>query len=142
MLSVATAHALTEAGLDWSPAPFDFFAIPNMGLDERIFVISEMPAAIAQIQGRSMVTFDGAVEWALDYVATGDVLWLPTEEQLRTLLAARLGPELHSALTLVTTPDRCRCDIRWQGRALSCEAADGSEAYAAALLELLRSPAG
>ena len=142
MLSIATAQDLSEAGLSWSPAPFDFFAIPNMGLDERIFVISEMPAAIAKIQGRSMVTFDGAAEWALDYVASGEVLWLPTEEQLRTLVAARLGADADPALTLVTTSDRCRCEIRWQGRALSFEAANGSEAYAAALLELLRSPAG
>ena len=139
MLSTVTAGALREAGLAWKPAPLDFFAIPDMGLDERVFVISELPAAIAQIQGQPMVTFDGAVEWALDYVAAGEVLWLPSEEQLRKLLAAHLGPEAQSSLTLTVTPDGCRCEINSPGRTLFFAAGDASEAYAAALLHRLRS---
>jgi len=139
MLSLATARALRLAGLAWKPAEFDMFAIPDRGLDERIFVISEMPAAVGQIQGTPIMTFEGAVEWALDYVPTGEVLWLPSEEQLRGLLAERLAPEPHFFLALNVTADGCRCEITFGGQTLGFQAADGSEAYAAALMYVLRS---
>jgi hypothetical protein len=139
MLSVATARRLRQAGLAWVPAQFDFFAIPEPGLDDRVFVITDLPAVIAQVQGQSMVTFEGAVEWALDYVATGDVLWLPTEEQLRELLVKRLAVDSPCVLTLTITPGRCRCETRFRGRAHVFEAADASEAYGAALLHILQS---
>jgi hypothetical protein len=142
MLSLLTARALKQAGLAWKPAEFDFFSIPDRGLDERVFVISSMPAAIGQIQGQPMVTFEGAVEWALDYVATGEVVWLPTEEQLRGLLAARLAAEPRFVLNLSVTPAGCRCAITFDGQALSFEASDTSEAYAAALLHVLHQEGG
>ena len=137
MLSLKTARALKQAGLAWQPAEFDFFAVPDRGLDERVFVISEMPAAVGEIQGTTMVTFDGAVEWALDYVAAGEVLWLPTEEQLRRLLAQRLALEPLFVLGLSVTAHGCRCEISFGGRTLGFQAADGSEAYAAALVYVL-----
>ena len=39
--------------------------------------------------GIGAITFNGAVEWSLDYILTQDVIWLPTESQLRELLADR-----------------------------------------------------
>ena len=138
MLSLNTARALRQAGLAWHPAEFDFFAVPDRGMDERRFVISEMPAAVGQIQGTPMVTFEGAVEWALDYVPTGEVLWLPSEEQLRGLLAERLGLEPHFFLALNVTVHGCRCEITFGGQTLGFQAAEGSEAYAAALMYVLR----
>jgi hypothetical protein len=141
MLSLKTARALSQAGLAWQPAEFDFFAVPDRGLDERVFVISDMPAAVGQMQGLPMVTFEGAVEWALDYVPTGDVLWLPTEEQLRGQLAARLAAEPHFVLGLNMSAGGCRCEIFFGGQALGFQAADASEAYAAALLHTLPSGA-
>ena len=137
MLSLKTARALRQAGLDWKPAEFDFFAVPDRGLDERVFVISEMPAAVGQIQGMPMVTFEGAVEWALDYVPAGEVLWLPREEQLRGLLAERLAAEPHFFLALHVSAQGCRCEILFGGRSLGFQAADGSEAYAASLVHVL-----
>jgi hypothetical protein len=98
-----------------------------------------MPAALAQIQGQTMMTFEGAVEWALDYVAAGEVVWLPSEAQLRTLLAVRLAAEPAPALSLSLTTGGCRCDLRYRGQALSFEAPNGAEAYAAALLHMLES---
>jgi hypothetical protein len=139
VLSLNTARALRQAGLAWKPAEFDFFAVPDRGLDERRFVISEMPAAVGQIQGMSMVTFEGAVEWALDYVPTGEVLWLPSEEQLRGLLAERLAAEPFFFMALNVNAHGCRCEITFGGQTLGFQAADGSEAYAAALLYVLRS---
>lgn len=145
MLSIQTARALRQAGLMWEPVEFDFFAVPDRGLDERVFVINEMPAAVALLHGEPIMTFAGATEWALDYVHAGEVLWLPTEAQLREQVAARLaaGPGGAVAggavaLTLRVTAGGCRCEIVLDGQSLGFQAAEASEAYAAALLHLLR----
>ena len=138
MLSIATARALREAGLTWKPAQFDFFAIPDRGLDERLFVINDMPASMADLLGEAIITFDGAVEWALDYVPSGEVLWLPTEAQLRERLAAHLAGEPAFSLTLTTTGIGSRCETRFRGQPLSAEAADAADAYGAVLLFILR----
>ena len=138
MLSLTTARALKEAGLAWTPAAFDFFAISDRGLDDHLFVISEMPAAIGSYQGQQVVSFQGAVEWALDFIATVEAIWVPTEAQLREHLAARLLTDPNAGLTLRAAADRCWCEIRYGNQPLTFEAANGSEAYAAALLHLLR----
>ncbi len=138
MLSLPTARALKEAGLLWTPAAFDFFAVSDRGLDDHLFVISEMPAGIALLQGQPVVSFQGAVEWALDFIATIDVIWVPTEAQLREHLTARLLTEPNASLSLRATADRCWCDLKFRDHAHTFEAANGSEAYAAALLTLLR----
>ena len=140
MLSLGTARALKEAGLVWSPAQFDFFTIPERGMDERVFVISDMPAGLSQILGQPVVAFEGAGEWALDYVARGEVVWLPTEDQLRGLLAARFAGEPGRLLTLSTRAGWCRCEIELDGQPLVFEAADGGQAYGDALLHVLRQP--
>lgn len=137
MLSLPSARALKEAGLAWMPAAFDFFAISERGLDDHLFVISEMPAALGMLDGQPVVSFQGAVEWALDYIATVDATWVPTETQLREHLAARLLTDPGARLALRAAPDRCWCEIEWRGEARVFEAANGSEAYAAALLHLL-----
>jgi hypothetical protein len=137
MLSLQTARALKKAGLVWTPAAFDFFAIPDRSLDDHLFVISQMPAAIATLQGQPVVTFEGAVEWALDYIATIDVVWVPTETQLREHLAARLLTDAEAQLELRATADRCWCEVVLPDGPRVFEAANGSEAYAAALLYLL-----
>ena len=139
MLSLPTARALKEAGLAWTPAAFDFFAVADRSLDDHLFVISEMPAGIALLQGQPVVSFQGAVEWALDFIATIDVIWVPTEAQLREHLAARLLTETNASLSLRSTADRCWCDLHFRGQAQTFEAPNGSEAYAAALLAVLRS---
>src|SRR5688572_23817819 len=138
MLSLSTARKLKDAGLVCTPATFDFFAVPDRWLDDHLFVISQMPAAIATLQGQTVVSFEGAVEWALDFIATIEVVWVPTEAQLREHLSARLLTDPQARLNLRATADRCWCEIVFNGRALEFEAANGSEAYAAALLEMLR----
>jgi hypothetical protein len=140
MLSLKSARALKEAGLVWTPAAFDFFAVSDRGLDDHLFVISEMPAGIAMLQGQPVVSFQGAVEWALDFIATIDVVWVPTETQLREHLAARLLTQAEAHLSLRATADRCWCAMRYEGAALEFEGANGSEAYAAALLHVLTAP--
>ena len=138
MLSIATARALREAGLTWKPAQLDFFAIPDRGLDERTFVINDLPASTADLLGEAIITFDGAVEWALDYVPSVEVLWLPTETQLRERLAAALAGEQEPNLTLTSAGGVHRCATRFRGEPLAAEAADAADAYGAVLLFVLR----
>jgi hypothetical protein len=138
MLSPATAAALQQAGLPWAPARLDFFIIPNSNLDGQVFVLTEMPANLALLQGRPVLTFDGAAEWALDYVAATEVVWLPTEAQLREQLASRLAAGGPASVLLSTTPEGWRCEIDLDGQVLAFAASDASEAYAAALLRVLR----
>jgi len=138
MLSIETARALRAAGLVWEPTEFDTFIIPDHDLDERQFVINEMPAHVARLQGLPVMTFAGAAEWALDYIAAGEVVWLPSEEQLRLQLTARLAVDPAFSLTLTTTEGGCRCTTLAGGQTQVYEAADAGEAYAAALLAALR----
>ena len=137
MLSLTLAKQLKAAGLNWTPAKNDFFAIPDRDLDDSIFVINDMTAMIEVISGQLAVTFHGAVEWALDHIVISDLVWLPAEAQLRELLEQRLVGETEPALTLVSTPDGYRCEIMFQGQILTFEAFGVSEAYGAALLHIL-----
>lgn len=138
MISLNTARALREAGLSWEPATLDFFAIPLPGFEDQAFVISNMTVMAEPIRGRLAITFHGSVEWALDHVWAGEVVWLPREDQLRELLEARLAGEPQPALTLETAEYGYRCTIRFRGEALTFDAFEAEEAYAAALLYLLR----
>src|SRR5438552_13779801 len=117
-LSIQTARALRQAGLVWEPREFDFFAVPDREMDERVFVIAGMPAAVALLHGEPIMTFAGATEWALDYVPAGEVVWLPTESQLREQLVAQLAATPGAALALSMTAVGCRCEIILDGQAL------------------------
>ena len=137
MLSLSTARRLKAAGLAWTPNLHDFFAIPDRGMDDRVFVISDVSVDIELLKGQSIVTFNGTSEWALDYEVMSEVVWMPTEEQLRQQLEQRLANGASSALQLIHAPDGYRCQIQSKGKALAFLRADASEAYAKALLHLL-----
>jgi hypothetical protein len=137
MLSPETARRLKRAGLPWEPALNDFFLIPEHGLDDRVFVVAEMPAAIATVQGQAVFTFHGAVEWALDFIVTTEAVWLPTESQLRLALEDRLN---EPRLSLEIAPEGYTCRITHGGQAVDFQATSAEEAYAAALLHLLGPP--
>ena len=77
MLSLSTARKLKDAGLHWQPALHDFFALPERGMDDRVFVLSDMSVDIALLKGHSIVTFNGTSEWALDYELMSEAIWLP-----------------------------------------------------------------
>lgn len=104
MLSIQLAKDLRGAGLAWKPTLFDFFHIPDRNLDDHRFVIADLSIDLQILaDGIGAITFNGAVEWSLDYVLTQDVVWLPTETQLRDLLADDLvGLERHDAGYRVT----------------------------------------
>lgn len=144
MISLETAQALKNAGLTWRPQLHDFFAIPERGFDDRIFVLSDMTVAIEVLNGYPAITFNGAVEWSLDFIYQFDVVWLPREEQLQRLLMDHLAqrqPAAEPHFTLEIQPANCRLSLpAANGRPAPSpfEAAKAAETYAQALLFLLQ----
>ncbi len=136
MLSLTMAQQLKTAGLAWTPNLHDFFAIPDRGMDNRVFVISDVSVDVERLKGESIVTFNGTSEWSLDYEIMSEVVWLPTEEQLRQQLERRLANG-SPALKLIRAPDGYWCEIQLAGRPFAFRATDASEAYAEALLYAL-----
>ena len=137
MISLELSRKLKHAGLEWFPGLNDFFAIPDRGMDQRIFVISDMFSNIEYLKGAQVVAFQGASEWALDYLVTSEVVWLPTETQLREILISNLTQEPQPALRLSCRPGWCRCEVSYHGQKLIFEAADASDVYGEAILYLL-----
>jgi hypothetical protein len=138
VLSLTLAKKLKAAGLPWTPAKNDFFAIPDRDLDDVVFVISDMTVFVENVKGELAVHFHGAVEWALDYILVAELVWLPTEAQLRERLEQHLLGEPEPALKLVSTADGYCCEIQFRGEILTFEAFGASEAYGMALLHLLK----
>ena len=134
MLSNETAWRLKEAGLSWVPALHDFFAVPAPGLQDRLFVLSDMLVEQAVLQGWPAIQFNGSAEWALDYIMQADAVWVPTDAQLRAAIFERL-PE--AALTLRITQTAVSLTVESAAAGMALEAVNTSEAYAAALLALL-----
>ena len=102
------------------------------------FVISDMMANLELLKGWPIVAFHGAVEWALDYILTTEVVWMPTEEQLRQELEEILLGEPEVVLQLSWQPQGYNCDARFRGELLSFAAETASDAYGLALLHILQ----
>jgi hypothetical protein len=132
MISVQLAKDLRRAGLTWKPTLFDFFHIPDRDLDDRRFVIADMSIDIQILaDGIGAITFNGAVEWSLDYILTQDVIWLPTESQLRELLADRF-------VALERTASGYRVSIADEHGDHHIDGSTPADAYGKALLDALR----
>jgi len=87
VLSRDLARALRDAGLSWTPTKGDWFVIPDKGLDDLVFVLSDMVIEARRMAlGRQLLAFNGSTEWALDTLAASEALWLPREDQLRAVL--------------------------------------------------------
>ncbi|MGZ5401470.1 MAG: pilus assembly protein CpaE [Nocardioides sp.] len=78
-------YLLRSQGRPWVPAPGDRFSIPGRDLDG-VFVLAEMTIEVENLPSGPLVKFNGTTEWALDSIPAADVLWLPWEHQLRSLL--------------------------------------------------------
>jgi hypothetical protein len=137
MISLATARQLKAAGLTWVPVLFDFFAIPDRNMDDKVFVISDMLVTVDLLQGLQVVSFQGASEWALDSLVTTDAVWMPTEAQIRQALEGALLASERPEVRLTSSLAGYRCDFQFDGQQLAVESNDASEAYAAALLHVL-----
>ncbi len=137
MIGLAIARELQRAGLAWEPRQGDRFALPDRDMDDRVFVINDMPAFIERIHGTEVMTFHGTPEWALDYVYMGEVVWLPEEGQLRNLLQERLAADGADVYDLIYADGVYTCRFVRQDAALAFTAADAADAYAQALLYLM-----
>ncbi|MFO7539765.1 MAG: hypothetical protein R6X32_17130 [Chloroflexota bacterium] len=131
------AQQLKEAGLVWEAQTHDFFAIPERGMDEQIFVVTDVMAYLELLKGWPVVTFHGTAEWALDYILTAEVLWLPTESQIRDQLAGALLGEAELKLSLTLQHPTYLCEILYRGQPHQFSGATASEAYGLALLHIL-----
>lgn len=138
MISIDLALSLKESGLLWEPKLHDFFTIPGTSLERRLFVVSDMMIDVQQLFGRKMITFNGAVEWSLDYITIAEALWLPTETQLRESLMQSLIGKALPMIVLESTAKSCTCELTFESQPLAFEAENASDAYARALLYLLR----
>lgn len=136
MIDMDLARELKRAGLAWQPAERDCFAIPESQLDGQVFVVSQQATTLAMLKGQPALTFHGSSEWALDYLFTTDAVWLPSETQLRQRLEELAGADTLLALERTSEGYRCRggrAGAAWDERGASAE-----EAYAKAILAVLR----
>ncbi len=86
MISLELAQRLQEAGVTWTPSTGDRFVIPNRDLDDQVFAVSDMVVEVHELTTGRLLGFNGTTEWALDSIEQSEVLWLPREEQLRSML--------------------------------------------------------
>jgi hypothetical protein len=133
VLSVATARALHEAGLPWTPTRGDSFVVHGRDMDDEVFVLSDMTVEVHDVPGGPVIGFNGTTEWALDSIDQSDTLWIPAEHQLRELLGDAFAG-------LAPTGDGSRVTLRVDGVTTGFNGPDPAEAYARALLHLLGSP--
>lgn len=133
MISVDLALELREAGLAWVPANGDRFHIPDRGMDHHVFAISEMTVGVDDSPGGRQIRFNGAVEWALDAIQQREVVWLPSETQLRD----RLGASFRS---LTAEDGGYVCTVSFDDEVATYRAATPQDAYGLALLGLLQDP--
>ena len=131
MISTDLALALRESGLVWHPASGDRFQLDEPEVEADVFTVSEMTIEPRRYPTGTILAFNGTTEWALDSVALEDALWLPREDQLRELLRGTFR-----SLTRLT--DTHRVEIELAGQRLAFEHPQPEDAYALALLELVR----
>jgi hypothetical protein len=138
VLALDLALALRSAGLRWTPQPGDRFVLPGRGMDDDVFVLSNMTVEVHEFPTGKVIGFNGVTEWALDSVEQSEAVWLPGEHQLRDLLGGMF-------VSLVSTSERYAVTVRLPGGEQTFTADEPADAYATALLAVLREvtePAG
>lgn len=130
MIGIDLARELRDAGLVWQPLDGDRFVLPDRGMDDRVFTISEMVVEVRSAPVGSIIAFNGTTEWALDAIEQAEAIWIPREHQLRTALGEAM-------LSLVQLDEGWRCTTRQQGHLVESTEATAELAYATALLRLL-----
>ena len=86
MITIELAERLLQLAPRWEPTSGDRFVIPGRDMDDSVFVISEMTIESEEVTGGHIIKFNGTTEWALDSISQESVLWLPREDQLRSML--------------------------------------------------------
>ncbi len=130
MISFELARQLRDQGLQWTPSLHDRFMIPDRDLDDQVFVIADLTIDVEKVAGHATILFNGAVEWSLDYIFSQDVVWLPSEEQLRNLIGEQF-------VSLSRGEDGFRCDLDLDDMTIGFTSQHAPDAYGQALLHLL-----
>ena len=138
MVSVALALELKAAGLRWEPTEGDAFTVPEVDLNGQVFILSSMASHVQMMKGFPYVMFHGSTEWAMDQVLTNDVVWLPSETQIRTALERRLDAFDQPNIRLLRLPDYYHCAVVYNGSEMLFVATTASDAYGQTLLHLLK----
>ena len=133
MLTIDLARRLTDAGLSWQPRSGDRFVVPVRGMEEDVFVISEITVDVHHFKTGDVIGFNGTTEWALDSVEQDKVVWLPREDQLRDLLG-------DAFVSLERLEGGYAVTVRGAGRPSERHVdIDAERAYARAVVALLES---
>jgi hypothetical protein len=130
VLDLDLALSLRAAGLRWAPRPGDRFVLPHRGMDEEVFVLSDMTVEVHEFPTGKVIGFNGVTEWALDSIDQREAVWLPAEHQLRDLLGGLFR-------RLEATADGYAVTIALPGAMRTFVAASPADAYAHALLAVL-----
>lgn len=129
MISRELALAL-KPYLRWEPRNGDQFFIPRDEISDSDFIVSDMVVELVTRHDDTRFHFNGTVEWALDSVEAGDVVWLPREDQLRALLGRRF-------LSMDAGPDGFVVAVSGPQQAFhTTPEPEAADAYARALLEV------
>ena len=131
MLTIELARDLRDAGLPWRPRPGDRFVVADRGMDDEVFVLSDMTIEVHDYPGGPVIKFNGTTEWALDSLDQRDALWVPHEHQLRDAL----GPAF---VSLARRRDGFEVRYAVDDRSEVAAGGTADEAYARALIAVLR----
>jgi hypothetical protein len=130
VISIELARQLRSAGVRWTPAAGDRFVVVDRGMDDEVFVVSEMTVEVHQLPQGPVIGFNGTTEWALDSVEDREAVWLPRETQLRELLAGTFRQ-------LNQTEGGWQVTIAVNGTPFTVEDSDVEQVYGRALLHLV-----
>jgi hypothetical protein len=130
VISLETARLLRDAGLRWVPASGDRFVVVDRGMDDEVFVLSNMTVEVHKLEHGQVIGFNGTTEWALDSVEDRDAVWLPRENQLRELLGGTFR-----SLDRVNEDWRVLLEIN--SMPVQVRHSDAEQAYALGLLQLI-----
>jgi hypothetical protein len=130
VLALDLALALRSAGLRWTPRPGDRFVLPHRGMDDDVFVLSDMTVEVHEFPSGRVIGFNGVTEWALDSVDQQEAVWLPAEHQLRDLLGGLFR-------RLEATGGGYTVTLGLPEGEVTFESASASDAYGRALLAVV-----
>lgn len=130
MISLDLARRLRDGGVKWTPTSGDRFVVADREMDGDVFVLSDMTVEVHRFPHGEVIGFNGTTEWALDSIDQRQSVWLPSETQLRELLAGTFR-------SLQPVAGAWRVTIEIRGRTLTVQHADAAEAYGLALLHLV-----
>jgi hypothetical protein len=133
VIAGALAAALQAAGVRWHPQNGDWFCLDTDDVEP--WLVAPGAVEFGRQDGHIVLMFHGASEWALDTVYAIEATWLPSEGQLRALVAAHAGTQ--AVLTLESRSEGVRARLAVDDWLYESSALDAADAYAGVLLALI-----